>query len=284
MSRPAARVATLIALVLAGWAPAPVWAQEGARYVRFALQGDTAYGRVDGSTVHVLSGDFLRGGTPTGSTHALQDVTLLAPVVPGKVIAVGLNYMSHLGDRGSATYPGLFAKYPSSISGPEADIVYPADATDLHYEGELVLVIGKGGKDIAPEDAWEHIFGATAGNDVSERAWQRDDLQWLRAKASDGFGPIGPVVATGLDYGDLLVETRVNGEVRQHQRTTDLIFDIPTIVSYVSRYVTLETGDLIFTGTPGTTRAVRPGDVVEVEVEGVGTIRNRVVADTRAPR
>ena len=121
------------------------------------------------------------------------------------------------------------------------------------------------------------VFGITAGNDVSERDWQANDLQWFRAKASDTFGPVGPVIATGLNPDDVQVETRVNGEVRQHARTSSLIFDVPTIVSYVSRYVTLQPGDLIFTGTPGSIRALSPGDVVEVEVEGVGILRNTVV-------
>ncbi|MEZ4415233.1 MAG: fumarylacetoacetate hydrolase family protein [Gemmatimonadota bacterium] len=261
--------------------PLVLRAQAVTRYVRFETSAGVAYGIVEGDRVQELSGDYFSNPRRTGRSHALSEVQLLAPVVPGKVIAVGLNYKSHLGERPGATYPGLFAKYPSSISGPSADIVYPADAGNLHYEGEMVLVIGKRASHIAPEDAYEHILGAMAGNDVSERDWQANDLQWLRAKASDGFGPVGPMLVTGLNYDDLLVETRVNGEVRQHQRTVDLIFDVPTIVSYVSRYVTLEPGDLIFTGTPGSTQAVKPGDVIEVEVEGVGVIRNRVVADRR---
>lgn len=121
------------------------------------------------------------------------------------------------------------------------------------------------------------VFGVTAGNDVSERNWQGQDLQWFRAKASDTFGPVGPVIATGLDPDNLLVQTRVNGETRQSERTSDLIFDTREIVSYISRYITLEAGDLIFTGTPQATRAMQPGDVVEVEVEGVGVLRNAVV-------
>ena len=126
-------------------------------------------------------------------------------------------------------------------------------------------------------------FGVTAGNDVSERAWQDSDLQWLRAKASDTFAPIGPAIVAGLDYDDLLVQTRVNGEVRQSERSSDLIFDIDTIVSYVSQYITLLPGDVIFTGTPGTTQAMQPGDVVEIEIEGVGVLRNTVVADGEPP-
>lgn len=127
------------------------------------------------------------------------------------------------------------------------------------------------------EEAGDYVFGVTAGNDISERDWQRDDLQWFRAKGSDTFGPVGPVLVRGLDHNDLLLETRVNGEIRQSERTRDLLFDVEEIVSYVSRYVTLFPGDIIFTGTPGSTQAMEPGDVVEVELEGVGILRNRVV-------
>lgn len=248
------------------------------RYVRYVHQGRTSYGQLDGETVRELEGDLFGARRPTGTTVRLADVRLVAPVEPSKVIAVGLNYRSHLGTRQPAAYPGLFAKYPTSIVGTGADIVMPPDATDLHYEGELVIVIGRVAKNVSVADAPGYIFGVTAGNDVSERAWQRDDLQWFRAKASDSFGPLGPAIATGLNYDDLLVQTRVNGEVRQSERTKDLIFNVPTIVSYVSRYVTLMPGDVIFTGTPQSTRAMKPGDVVEVDVEGVGVLRNTVVA------
>jgi len=139
-------------------------------------------------------------------------------------------------------------------------------------------VVGRRAKHVARGEAAGYIFGVTAGNDVSERNWQKNDLQWLRAKSSDTFGPLGPAVATGLDYNDLLVETRLNGEVRQSQRTRDLMFDVDTIVTYVTQFVTLLPGDLIFTGTPGTTQAMNVGDIVEVEVEGVGILRNSVAA------
>ena len=180
--------------------------------------------------------------------------------------------------REPSEYPGLFAKFPSAIVGPGADIVLPPDSENVHYEGELVLVIGKTAKAVSREDARSHIFGVTAGNDVSERNWQAADLQWFRAKASDTFGPVGPVVVAGLDSDALLVQTRLNGEVRQSESSADLIFDTSQIVSYVSQYVTLEPGDIIFTGTPGTTAAMQAGDVVEIEVEGVGVLRNTVVA------
>lgn len=246
------------------------------KYVRYTAAGDTAYGILDGETIRQLAGDLFQAPKPTGKTVKLADARLLAPVLPGKVIAVGLNYLSHLGERPAAQYPGLFLKLPSSIIGPGDDIVYPADAENLHYEGELVVVIGRRASQVTVADAPRYIFGVTAGNDVSERNWQRSDLQWFRAKASDTFGPLGPAVVSGLNYGDLLLQTRLNGEVVQSQRTKDLVFDVPTIVSYLSRYVTLEPGDVIYTGTPGTTRPIKPGDVVEVELEGVGVLRNPV--------
>lgn len=247
------------------------------QYVRYSHDGSTSYGILEGETIHVLDGDLFSSSGRTGETVALGNVQLLAPCEPSKVIAVGLNYQSHLGDREPAEYPGLFAKYPTSIVGPGADIVMPPDANNLHYEAELVLVIGSRASNVSVEEAGNYVFGVTAGNDISERDWQRADLQWFRAKGSDTFGPIGPMIVSGLDYSDLQVQSRVNGEVRQTGRSSDLLFGVPTIVSYVSRYVTLEPGDVIFTGTPGTTMAMEPGDVVEIEVEGVGVLRNTVV-------
>ncbi len=224
------------------------------------MAGRASYGELDGDTIHELEGDPFESPQRTGRT------------------AVGLNYRSHLGGRPEPEQPGLFAKLPSAVIGPNDEIVIPPEAESVHYEGELVVVIGKTAKNVSATEVPDHVFGVTAGNDVSERNWQRGDLQWLRAKASDTFAPIGPLIAAGLDYNDLLIQTRLNGEGRQSERTRDLIFNVETIVSYVSRYVTLLPGDLIFTGTPGSTDAMKPGDVVEVEIEGVGTLRNTVVA------
>jgi len=251
------------------------------RYVRFTAKGLVSQGVLDGDTIRELAGDLYSDPAATGRTYRLRDVRLLAPCEPSKVIAVGLNYRSHVGDRAVAAYPGLFAKLPSSVVGPGDDIVLPPDAENAHYEGELVVVIGKRARNVSEASAADYVFGVTAGNDVSERNWQRNDLQWFRAKASDTFGPLGPVIARGLNYDDLLVQTRVNGEVRQSERTKDLIFGVAAIVSYVSRYVTLEPGDVIYTGTPQTTQALKPGDVVEVEVEGVGVLRNTVTRGHR---
>lgn len=267
----------------AGGAPTPqavpVAEQPAGSYVRFDLPGNEArYGRMDGEEVVVLHAAPWAGGAPTGERVPAADARLLAPAEPGKVIAIGLNYASHLGGREPADYPGVFAKLPTSIVGPGDAIEKREDAANLHYEGELVLVIGREAKDVPTGSAADYIFGVTAGNDVSERDWQGADLQWFRAKASDTFGPIGPVVSRGVDYDDLELTTRLNGEVMQQQRTSDLIFDTSDIVSYVSRYVTLMPGDLIFTGTPGTTTAMNDGDLVSVEVETVGTLENPIRA------
>lgn len=246
-------------------------------FVRYLHSGHLSYGLLDRGTIRELRDGLFEPEAVTGRTVALGEVRLLPPCEPSKIIAVGRNYKSHLGERPALTAPGLFAKFPSCLVGTGDDIVFPPGAEEVHYEGEMVLVIGKRARHVPPGSASEYIFGVTAGNDVSERLWQKSDLQWLRAKSSDTFGPLGPAIVCGLDYNDLLVETRVNGEVRQSQRTRDLIFDADTVVSYVTRFVTLVPGDLIFTGTPGTTQAMKPGDVVEVEVEGVGVLRNRVV-------
>ncbi|MDP6275321.1 MAG: fumarylacetoacetate hydrolase family protein [Candidatus Marinimicrobia bacterium] len=251
---------------------------ETTKYVRYTHEGQESYGILEGDTVRELVGDIFSDPTPSGKTLKLSEVHLLAPCKPTKVIAVGLNYRSHIGNRPVPEYPGLFAKYPSSIIGQEENIVIPSDATDLHYEGELVVVIGKKAKNISVSKAPNYIFGVTAGNDVSERKWQQADLQWLRAKASDTFGPVGPAIVTGLNYNDLLLQTRLNGEIRQSERTKDLVYDVEAIVSYISHYVTLFPGDLIFTGTPGTTKAMKPNDIVEIELEGVGILRNKVVS------
>jgi 2-keto-4-pentenoate hydratase/2-oxohepta-3-ene-1,7-dioic acid hydratase in catechol pathway len=269
----------VFALVIAILAAAPLGAQHAdgpVRFVRYERGGHVSYGVLEGERIMEIDGDLFGPHRPTDRWVDLADVKLLPPTPAKKVIAVGLNYQSHLGARPPAAYPGLFAKYPTSLVAHGEDILAPPDATNLHYEGEMVLVIGKTCADVSEDEAMDCVFGITAGNDMSERDWQRDDLQWLRAKGSDTFGPVGPAIARGLDPDDVLVETRVNGEVRQHERTSDLIFGTAAIVSYISRYVTLEAGDLIFTGTPQTTRALQPGDVVEVEVEGVGTLRNTV--------
>jgi 2-keto-4-pentenoate hydratase/2-oxohepta-3-ene-1,7-dioic acid hydratase in catechol pathway len=209
----------------------------------------------------------------------MGEVRLLAPCLPPKIVAVGLNYKSHLGDRKVPENPEIFYKPTSSLQNPGDPVVIPPDALDTHFEGELVVVIGKTIRHASREQATDAVFGVTCGNDISDRNWQRGaakDVQWWRAKGCDTFGPLGPVIVTGLDYSDLDLTTRVNGEVLQHQRTSDLIFDVPEIVRFISRYLTLTQGDVIYTGTPGNTQRLKPGDEVEVEIEGIGILRNPI--------
>jgi 2-keto-4-pentenoate hydratase/2-oxohepta-3-ene-1,7-dioic acid hydratase in catechol pathway len=269
-------IRALIALTSLSFAVASA-AAEVTRYVRYDKAGQTSYGILEGETVRELSNAPWLDGKATGKQAKLADVKLLAPAEPSKILCAGLNYKSHIGQQNPAKYVGLFSKFPTSIVANEANIIYPSDATNLHFEGELVIVIGKKASHVSRESALDYVFGVTIGNDVSERQWQRDDLQWLRAKGADTFGPLGPWVVTGINYQDVLLETRVNGKTLQSQRTKDLIFDIPTMVSYISNYVTLMPGDVIYTGTPGTTSAMKPGDVVEVEIENIGILRNKVV-------
>ncbi len=217
--------------------------------------------------------------TTTGRELSLEEVRLLAPCVPPKILAVGLNYRSHLGTRPAPKNPGIFYKPISSIQNPGDPIRLPPDSTDVHYEGELVIVIGRTVSKASRDQAKAAVFGVTCGNDVSERNWQHGesrDLQWWRAKGSDTFSPFGPYIVAGLNFGDLGLETRLNGEVVQSQRTSDLIFDVPEVVRYISQWVTLVPGDIIYSGTPGETRRMKAGDVVEVAIEGIGTLRNPV--------
>jgi len=251
-------------------------AQDVTKYVRYESNGNVSYGILEGEVIHELSGSVFESPQRTGRKHLMNQVQILTPTEPKKVIAVGLNYKSHIGQSQPLPYPGLFSKFPTSLIPHEATIKYYEDATNIHYEGEMVLIVGKLAKNVSVEDASEYIFAVAPGNDVSERAWQSNDLQWFRAKGADTFGPVGPVMVSGVNYNDLLLETRVNGQVKQSQRTKDLIFGTSEIVSYVSRYVTLEPGDMIFTGTPGSTSALKPGDIIEVELEGVGVLRNTI--------
>lgn len=260
-----------------------VFAQTQVRYVRYETAGRVAWGILENdTTIRELQGSVFDNAKPTGRTVRLSDVKLLAPAEAKKVIAAGLNYKSHIGETSPAKYVGLFAKFPTSLTGHEGDIIYPADATTLHYEAEICVVIGKKAQNITEAQVKSHIFGVTPCNDVSERGWQKADLQWFRAKASDTFGPMGPALVTNVDYNKLKLIGRHNGKVVQETTSDLLIFNIDNIVSYTSRYITLEPGDVIFTGTPGTTQAMKPGDTFEVEIPGVGLLRNKVVA-AKAP-
>ena len=272
---------TMIILIAALTIATGAFAQaKQVKYVKYEAHGNPAWGILENdTTIQELSGVPWNTTTkPTGRRIKVPDVKFLAPAEAKKVIAAGLNYKSHIGQASPAKYVGLFAKFPTSLSGHEAEIPYPADATTVHYEAEICVVIGKKAQNITEAQVKDHIFGVTACNDVSERAWQKQDLQWFRAKAHDGWGPMGPHLVSNVDYNNLKLIGRHNGKVVQETTTDLLIFSINNVVSYTSRYITLEPGDVIFTGTPGVTQAMKPGDTFEVEVVGVTTLRNKVAA------
>lgn len=252
-------------------------------YARFKHENKTSYGLVEGDKVRVIKGNlFGKKWSTTDQTLSLGEVQLLVPVRPRQVFAMAGNYKSHLsGDSIPEKFrtPQPFLKTISSLQRHEGEIQLPPESDPVHYEAEMVVVIGKKCRNASKEDALEYVFGVTCGNDVSARAWQKNDVQWWRAKASDTFSPCGPYIATGLDYDNLLMKLRLNGKVVQEERTNMLIHDVASTVSFISQHTTLLPGDLIFTGTPGKTGEIHPGDEVEVELEGVGILRNKVVAE-----
>ncbi|MFO1021552.1 MAG: fumarylacetoacetate hydrolase family protein [Planctomycetales bacterium] len=259
-------------------------AAEPQRFVRFRKDKKPVYGLLEGDKVRELKGNLFAKWEKTDTTYPLSEVKILPPTRPTQVLALAGNYRSHLKDEvipPQFKIPQPFYKSPSCLIAHEEKIVLPADAKTVHYEAELVIVIGKRTSKVPKDKALDYVFGVTAGNDVSERIWQNDkdnkDVQWWRAKGADTFGPVGPYILTGVDYGNLQLTMRQNGNVVQQEKTDHFIHDIPTTVSFISQYVTLYPGDLIFTGTPGKTAEIKPGDILEVELEGVGVLRNPVV-------
>lgn len=246
---------------------------QAAEYVRYEQNGTISWGELQGDTIHQLSDAPYLNGTQTGQTVAKSAVTMKAPVDPELVVMTALNFRSHLTGE-PAEYPGLFIVPASSIIGPDEAMIIPSDTNNFHYEAEAIVVIGKRADNVSVEDAHNYIFGTTAGNDGSARDWQAADLQWARAKGSKTFNSVGPVLVTGVDYNNVQIEGRLNGEVRQGENTSDMLFNFDYMVSYISHYFTLEPGDIVWSGTMGRTREMVPGDVYEVEVEGVGILRN----------
>lgn len=257
------------------------------RIVRFSAQGSVRYGVLDADTISGLEGtlfthfaDYARSFRFDGSTWKLQEVTLLAPCLPSKVVCLGLNYHSHAKETGLSlpSVPLIFLKPSTAIIGPNERIVLPRLSRRVDYEGELGVVIGRQAKDVSEDKAGEYILGYTCFNDVTERIIQGEDGQWTRAKSYDTFAPIGPWIETDLDASDLKLETRLNGDLRQSARTSDLIFGVSQLVSFISEAMTLQPGDVIATGTPSGIGPVSPGDVVEVTIENIGTLRNPIAS------
>ncbi|MEO7016858.1 MAG: fumarylacetoacetate hydrolase family protein [Leifsonia sp.] len=252
------------------------------KIARFSHDGAIDYGIVDEDALVILAGDpMFAGFDTTGERVPLGKVgALLAPVIPrSKVVAVGKNYRDHAAEMDSEApeEPLLFLKPNTSVIGLGDAIAIPAQSQQVEYEGELAVVIGKIAKNVAAEDAHDYIFGYTVANDVTARDLQKTDGQWTRAKGFDTFCPLGPVIETELKP-DAYVRTRVNGELKQDGKISDMVHDIPSIVAYASSVFTLLPGDVILTGTPAGVGPIKAGDTVEVEIEGVGSLVNPVRA------
>lgn len=253
------------------------------RIVRYQVGTKDAprHGWLDGDSVGEIEGDvFGRYKRNEGKT-ALASVKLLAPVIPTKIIGVGRNYIEHAKELGSDVpqIPLIFFKPPSAILNPGDPIILPPQSKQVEHEAELVTVIGKRGRNITAEDARKHILGYTIGNDVTARDLQRSDELWTRAKGFDTFCPFGPWIDTDFDISDAVITSRVNDLPRQMASTRDVVFSVPVLIAYISSVMTLEPGDLIFTGTPAGVGPLKAGDEVVVEIEGLGVLRNPVKAE-----
>jgi 2-keto-4-pentenoate hydratase/2-oxohepta-3-ene-1,7-dioic acid hydratase in catechol pathway len=249
------------------------------RLARFRNGDRIATGVVEGEFVRPLQGTFFQNPIPTGEDIPLAQVRLLAPVIPSKVVAIGKNYLEHAEEMGGSVpeEPIIFLKPSTSVIGPDDPIPYPRISERIDHEGELAIVIGRLARRVKAEEAGKFILGYTCGNDVTARDLQLEDGQWTRAKGFDGFCPLGPWVETQLDPTDVEVLCRVNGDVRQNARTSQLAFGPATLVEFITQVMTLLPGDVILTGTPAGVSPVQPGDKIEVEVEGIGVLTNEVV-------
>jgi 2-keto-4-pentenoate hydratase/2-oxohepta-3-ene-1,7-dioic acid hydratase in catechol pathway len=250
--------------------------------------GGVAWGTVEGPpgagpdslTVAAIEGHPFGPLTFTGDRWAFGDVRLLSPFLPSKVVAFGKNYADHAAEMGgeAPTTPLIFIKPSTSVIGEGDAIRLPASSEEVHYEGELAVVIGTPARNVTRENALQHVFGYCAANDVTARDQQRADVQFTRAKSYDSFCPLGPWVETVLDAADLRVVTRVNGQIKQDGRTSQMIHDLATQIAFVSGIMTLLPGDVILTGTPAGVGPIVAGDTVSVEIEGIGTLTNPVAA------
>ncbi|MGE5372605.1 MAG: fumarylacetoacetate hydrolase family protein [Solirubrobacterales bacterium] len=252
------------------------------RYVRFETKDGPSWGVIDADRIRELDGPGYAGGRETGREFAMASVSLLAPVVPGKIICVGLNYKDHIEEFGRTVIPSepvLFMKPPSAVIGTGDRIVYPAVSQQVDYEAELVAVIGCTLRHASPKEALAGVFGYACGNDVTARDLQRKDVQWTRGKSFDTFSPVGPWIETEADPTDLGISSFVNGEKRQASSTAKMIFPVGELLAFMSGVMTLEPGDVIFTGTPSGVGPVQPGDEVVIEIDSVGRLVNLVVRE-----
>jgi 2-keto-4-pentenoate hydratase/2-oxohepta-3-ene-1,7-dioic acid hydratase in catechol pathway len=259
------------------------------RRLKFTANGQTSWGIVEGDRVIAVSGDPFDQWQRTPRTHSLAEVKIELPLVPRTFYCVGLNYLKHLQEaankRGEVPdvphRPEIGYRAQNALIAHGEEVVIPATATEkIHYEGELVVVIGKKAKYLGDRDAMSCVFGYTIGNDVSERTWQKADRGLWRAKNTDTFKPMGPWIETSVDLDKMETIVRLNGEESNRFRTNDMIFGIKEFIVELTKYFTLWPGDVIWMGTDGTSPDLKPGDVVEIEITGIGTLRNKFVAET----
>jgi len=256
------------------------------RWIRFSYEGRTAYGILDGERIAEIGGDPFRGYERTSRTHDLRSVKIELPVVPPTFYCVGLNYAAHI--REAAAKVGISPDLPkqpdvgyravNALIAHGEPVVIPADATKVQYEGELAVVIGKRAKGLSEAEALGCVLGYTIGNDVSERAWQKSDRTLWRAKNTDTFKPMGPWIETDVDLDSLQTRVLLNGRETTRFATNAMLFGVATYIATITRYVTLYPGDVIWMGTDGASPDLKAGDVVEVEISGIGTLRNTFVA------
>jgi len=250
------------------------------KYVRFATQdGTTRYGVIQDEMIKLVNGDIFSGHEITDKRYPLEEVKLLAPVEPSKVLCIGLNYVDHAQEFGSPIPPEplLFLKPSTSVIGPQESIIYPPQTENLHYEAELAIVIGKRAKNVPRDKALEHVFGYTVGNDITARDLQKKDNQWARAKGFDTFCPLGPWIETDVgDPNNLDIMLELNNEIRQKSNTNNLAFKCEDLIEYLSSIMTLLPGDVILTGTPGGIGAMQVGDQVAATIQNIGTLLNTV--------
>jgi 2-keto-4-pentenoate hydratase/2-oxohepta-3-ene-1,7-dioic acid hydratase in catechol pathway len=256
------------------------------KIVRFRRGGQSRYGVLSNDSIRSLTANpfevFASGRKydVEGKSYLLSEVKLEAPVIPSKIICLGLNYRPHVAESHAELpkNPLIFLKPPSAVIGPGEAIVLPRSWKRVDYEAELAVIIGKKAKYVSEKESREYILGYTCFNDVSERVYQKEDGQWTRAKGFDTFAPIGPWIETEIKADDLKVETYLNGEARQSDSTKSLIFGIPTLISFISNVMTLQAGDVIATGTPAGVGPLKVGDAVEIRIEGIGSLKNSVAA------
>lgn len=248
------------------------------RVVRVFTGEDVRYGLADAGTITLIS-DEPFAAWETDDVISMAGARLMPPAMPTKIVCVGVNYKTHAREMGHdlPEEPLIFLKPPTSMNAPSGEIHLPEGAGRVDYEGELAVVIGRRAHRVAPEDALTFVLGYTCANDVTARDLQKRDGQWTRAKGFDGFCPLGPWVETDVDPSDLLLETYLNGTCVQSAHTSDMIFDVPTLVSFISHVMTLLPGDIVLTGTPSGIGELHAGDVVEVRIEGIGGLTSRVV-------